>query len=210
MEAIGEEVRNLDSSPLYPYRKENDYHPVIGEGNLNADAVFVGEAPGKNEAESGRPFCGRAGKILDGLLETAGLDREEVYITNIVKDRPPKNRRPTKKEVSIYSPFLMRQLRIIQPRLVVTLGKTAAEFAFEELNTGEEFSAFKEIEGKIFEFEFDGRQTLLFPLYHPAYAIYQRTVLQQMNEEFRKIPEFIGKNKLVLDKLATNQKVKDS
>lgn len=191
MEAIEEEVRNLYTSPLYPYRKENDYQPVIGEGDLNANVLFIGEAPGKNEAESGRPFCGRAGKILDGLLETAGLERDDVYITNIVKDRPPKNRRPTQMEVSIYTPFLIRQLKIIHPKIIVTLGKTAADFAFEELDGKKEFSSFKDMEGKVFEIEINSYRALLYPLYHPAYAIYQRTILPQMEGEFRKIPEII-------------------
>ena len=194
MEAIEEEVRNLKLSPFYEYRIENRYQPVIGEGDIDAEAVFIGEAPGRSEAESGRPFCGRAGKILDSLLDVAELVRESVYITNIVKDRPPKNRRPTKKEVAIYAPFLLRQLMIIQPKLIVTLGKTAADFAFENLNVGEELSCFKDVVGKLFQIELNHHRAFLYPLYHPAYAIYQRSMLPQMEEEFKRIDDIIEGN----------------
>jgi DNA polymerase len=198
MNAIADQVRNLDGSPLYEFRLENNYQPVIGEGNLDADIVFIGEAPGKNEALSGRPFCGRAGKILDELLEEAGLRREDVYITNIVKDRPPNNRRPTNKEVEIYSPFLIRQLEIIQPKVVVTLGNTSTRFVFDYLHVVGAFSAFGEVEGRQFEMFLDGHRMLLYPLYHPAYAIYQRTNLPKMRERFRQIPSILeGENPLI-------------
>lgn len=190
------QVNHLVESPLYNFRLENQYQPVTGEGCLDAEIVFVGEAPGKNEALSGRPFCGRAGKILDDLLCEARLRREEVYITNIVKDRPPKNRRPTKEEVQIYSPFLIRQLEIIQPKTVVTLGSTSTRFAFDHLSIAGAFKAFGEVEGRLFEMTLNGRRMLLFPLYHPAYAIYQRTNLPAMRERFRQIPTLLaGENK---------------
>lgn len=182
-------------SPLYEFRLENNYQPVIGEGCLEADIVFIGEAPGKNEALSGQPFCGRAGRILDELLIEAGLRREDVYITNIVKDRPPNNRRPTNKEVEIYSPFLIRQLEIIQPKVIVTLGSTSTRFVFDFLHVEGVFTAFGEVEGRQFEMTLNGRHILLFPLYHPAYAIYQRANLPKMRERFRQIPSLLeGEN----------------
>jgi len=184
-------VNLLVESPLYEFRLGNHYLPVIGEGCLDADIVFIGEAPGKNEALSGRPFCGRAGKILDKLLVEAGLHRKNVYIANIVKDRPPNNRRPTNKEVEIYSPFLIRQLEIIQPKVVVTLGSTSTKFAFEYLQVEGAFTTFGEVEGRQFEMILDGHRMLLYPLYHPAYAIYQRTNLPAMRERFRQIPALL-------------------
>jgi DNA polymerase len=195
---IEHQVRHLVDSPLYEFRLENNYQPVIGEGNLNTNIVFIGEAPGKNEALSGEPFCGRAGKILDELLVEARLCREEVYITNIVKDRPPNNRRPTHKEVEIYSPFLIRQLEIIQPKVVVTLGNTSTRFVFDYLHVEGAFSAFGEVEGRQFEMILDGHRMHLYPLYHPAYAIYQRKNLPKMIERFRQIPSILeGENPVI-------------
>jgi DNA polymerase len=196
---IENQLNHLVGSPLYEFRQENHYLPVIGEGCLDADIVFIGEAPGKNEALSGRPFCGRAGKILDELLEEAGLCREDVYITNIVKDRPPNNRRPTNREVEIYSPFLIRQLEIIQPKVIVTLGSTSTRFAFDYLNVLGAFKAFGEVEGRRFDMVCNGRRMLLFPLYHPAYAIYQRTNLPGMRERFRQIPALLEEEKNSMD-----------
>ena len=108
LKKIKDEVVALVASPLYAYRVDNDYLPVIGEGSHSAKIMFVGEAPGKNEAKTGRPFCGRAGKVLDNLLASVGIDRQDVYVTNIVKDRPQGNRDPLPEEIEIYAPFLDR------------------------------------------------------------------------------------------------------
>ncbi|MEK7582370.1 MAG: uracil-DNA glycosylase, partial [Patescibacteria group bacterium] len=120
---IRDEVVNLTGSPLYADRVKGGVYPVIGEGNHHATIMFVGEAPGRNEAKTGRPFVGAAGKILDQLLEGVGIDRKDVYITNIVKDRPPFNRDPVPEEIEAYGPFLDRQITIIQPKVIATLGR---------------------------------------------------------------------------------------
>ena len=185
------QLEDLDTSPLYHFRIENLYKPVLGEGNLDAEIVFIGEAPGKNEAESGRPFCGRAGKILDELLNEAGLNRDEVYITNTVKDRPPNNRRPTKKEVEIYSPILQKQIEIIQPKILVTLGNTATDYIFEAFKVGEKYQNFGEVEGRVFPIKVNDQKALLYPLYHPAYAIYQRINFPKMREDFLQIQDLL-------------------
>ncbi|PJF40623.1 MAG: uracil-DNA glycosylase, partial [Phototrophicales bacterium] len=125
---IRDEVLNLTESPLYSYRKQNGYFPVIGQGNHYADIMFIGEAPGENEAKTGVPFCGASGRVLDELIASIGLRREAVYITNIVKDRPPANRDPNKQEIELYSPFLVRQINIIQPKVIATLGRFSMEF----------------------------------------------------------------------------------
>src|ERR1044071_3884640 len=110
LKKIAEEIRELTESPLYTYRKENNYSFVLGEGNENAKIMFIGEAPGEKEAKTGRPFVGASGRFLNELLKSIGLERENVYITNIVKDRPPNNRNPTAKEIRLYQPFLLRQI----------------------------------------------------------------------------------------------------
>ncbi|MEL6151586.1 MAG: uracil-DNA glycosylase, partial [Chloroflexota bacterium] len=120
MKAIRDAIVNLTDSPLYEYRTENGYYPVIGQGAHDAKIVFIGEAPGENEAKTGRPFCGASGRVLDELLASVGIDRETVYVTNIVKDRPPKNRDPRKDEIALYAPFLDQQIDIIQPEVIAT------------------------------------------------------------------------------------------
>jgi len=192
IDTIKKGVFSLSASPLYAFRMENGYQPVIGEGSLEAEVIFIGEAPGKNEALSGRPFCGRAGKVLDELLLEAGLERSAVYITNIVKDRPPNNRRPTPGEVEIYSPFLIKQIEIIQPKMIITLGSTAAGFMFDYLSLPERNLPFGDAEGKVIKVQINEQTHLLYPLYHPAYGIYQRAMLSKMREDFRRIPELLG------------------
>ena len=117
LKEIRDEIMNLSVSPLYEYRTTNNYFPVIGEGDHYAKIMFIGEAPGEQEAKKGRPFIGASGRMLDELLKSIGLARESVYITNIVKDRPPDNRDPRKDEIKLYTPFLERQIQIIQPKV---------------------------------------------------------------------------------------------
>jgi DNA polymerase len=119
---IRDEVLALTSSPLYVYRTENSYTPVIGEGSHDTHILFVGEAPGEQEAKSARPFCGRSGKLLDEMLTSISLDREKVYIANLVKDRPQDNRDPTPEEIALYAPFMNRQI----PEILQQLGHMAA------------------------------------------------------------------------------------
>src|SRR3989344_3154560 len=128
MRKIRDELLGFKKSPLYKYRLENKYFPVVGEGSHNAHIMFIGEAPGKNEAETARPFCGKSGKILDEMLESINLNRSDVYITNIVKDRPPENRDPTEAEIKLYAPYLDRQINIIQPKVIATLGRYSMSY----------------------------------------------------------------------------------
>jgi uracil-DNA glycosylase len=110
LDAIENMIRDLEESPLYDHREKNGYLPVIGEGDADARIMFVGEAPGKQEAETGLPFVGNAGRVLDRLLDSIDIAREDVYITNLVKDRPPGNRDPRPDEVDLYAPFLIQQI----------------------------------------------------------------------------------------------------
>ena len=146
---IKDEVVNLTASPLYEFRTSNGYYPVIGQGSHFAKIMFIGEAPGKNEAETGRPFCGASGKFLDTLLDQISLKREDVYITNIVKDRPPDNRDPRPDEIELYSPFLVRQLNIIQPRVIATLGRFSMEFVLKLLKMPEQTQKISQLHGQI-------------------------------------------------------------
>jgi len=178
---IKDEVLALSASPLYQYRVENKYFPVIGEGSHEASIMFVGEAPGENEAKTGRPFCGRAGKVLDMLLESIGVERKDVYVTNIVKDRPPGNRDPFPEEISIYAPFLDRQIEIIKPKIVATLGRFSMVYVMNRYGLEFELDSISKLHGKSFQTS----NFKLVPLYHPAAAIYNQHLLDTLKEDFK-------------------------
>ncbi len=190
LKRIKNEIISLEESPLYAYRTKNNYFPVIGEGNHDADLMLIGEAPGKNEAETGRPFCGRAGKILDELLRNAGIDREDIYITNVIKDRPPKNRDPLPEEIDVYASFLDRQIEIIEPSLIVTLGRFASNYILQKYGFGEKF-AISKINGKIYKKE--GLNLKIIPVFHPAASIYSPERKKDLVTGFNKISRLLNK-----------------
>lgn len=186
---IRDEVWDLKKSPLYKYRKKNNYYPVLGEGNHSAKIIFTGEAPGKNEAETGRPFCGRAGEILDELLESIKIPRKEVYITNIVKDRPQSNRDPLPEEIEIYSPFLLRQIDIIQPKIIATLGRFSMNFIMEKFGLEDELRPISQIHGKVYNAKTSFGEVKIIPLYHPAVAIYNPNTKEELIKDFKILKE---------------------
>lgn len=189
---IARRVRDLSDSPLYDYRQENDYQPVIGEGDPDAEILFVGEAPGAREAETGRPFVGSAGKVLDRLLSSVGLDREDVYITNVVKDRPPDNRDPTAEEIELYAPFLRQQMEIIRPRVIATLGRFAMRFFLREFDLAQRGQTIGDLHGQVLEAEASYGPVALVPLYHPAATFYNRDLEDVLEEDFRMLTRFVG------------------
>jgi uracil-DNA glycosylase family 4 len=160
-------------TPLATERKQNGVLPVIGEGSLDAKIMFIGEAPGKNEAKTGRPFCGASGKFLSELLESINLKREDVYITNLVKDRPTDNRDPTPLEVAEYSPFLDRQIEVLKPRVIATLGRFSMAYIMNKYGLEGELSVISKIHGKVYIVKGSNKRELkIIPLYHPAVALY--------------------------------------
>jgi len=185
LRAIKDEVLALSASPLYQYRVDNKYFPVIGEGNHDASIMFIGEAPGENEAKTGKPFCGRAGKILDMLLESVGIKRKDVYVTNIVKDRPPGNRDPSPEEIDIYAPFLDRQIEIIKPKVVATLGRFSMIYVMNRYGLELEVGPISVLHGQTFDAETDNSQFKYISLYHPAAAIYNQHLLDTLKEDFK-------------------------
>jgi DNA polymerase len=174
LRAIRDEVVQLTNSPLYQTRVDTNAHAVIGEGNHDADIMFIGEAPGKNEAKEGRPFCGAAGRILDELLEGIGIERTSVYITNIVKDRPPDNRDPQPPEIECYTPFLDRQIATIEPSIIATLGRYAMQYILERYDLDFEVEPISSAHGKHFTATASYGTITIVPLYHPAAAIYNQ------------------------------------
>ena len=194
LEKIAEEVEKLSQSPLYEYRQTNNYKMVPGEGNPDAAIMFIGEAPGEKEAKSGRPFVGAAGRLLDELLGSIDLKREDVYITNIVKDRPPDNRDPTPAELRLYQPFLLRQIEIIQPQVIVTLGRFAMDFILNQFSMGEKGQKISQLHGQLLTAHTPYGQISFVPLYHPAVALYTRDSGEILKQDFQILKQFAKTN----------------
>ncbi len=174
-----EEIRNCRRCKLYRYRK----NPVPGEGRRDAEIIFIGEAPGAKEDESGRPFVGPAGKLLTELLESIGLKREDVYITNIVKCRPPGNRDPEEDEIKACSPYLVRQINMINPKIVVALGRYSARFLFK--NAGIKWRNMSTMHGKVYDAVLFGIKVKLMATYHPAAALYYPKLRPELENDFQ-------------------------
>ena len=165
--------------------KKTATQAVPGVGNPEAEIVFIGEAPGKKEDEFGRPFVGAAGKFLDEMLGLINLKREDIYITNIVKYRPPNNRDPLPEEKSACREWLLAELKIISPKLIIFLGRHAMNNFFPELQISK-------AHGKLLIKQFEGKSTkYFFPLYHPAAALYDGSMREVLIEDFKKIPKVL-------------------
>ena len=154
---------------------------VFGEGNANADILFIGEAPGFNEDQLKRPFVGQSGKLLDKLLNRTGLQRREVYITNIVKRRPPENRDPLPEEIEAFKPYLAKQIEIIDPKVIATLGRFSMNYFLPLAKISNDH-------GKITEWE----NRKIFPLFHPAAALRAGGVMRQFETDFMALGKFLG------------------
>lgn len=155
---------------------------VFGDGNADADIVFIGEAPGKNEDEQGLPFVGAAGRFLNEMLTSIGLSRQDVYITNIVKYRPPENRDPLPSEKAEFLPYLRSQLEVIRPKLVVTLGRHSMDSLLPGLQISKVHGQPKRYNGQVY-----------MPLFHPAAALYNGSMRQTLLEDFERIPMVLAK-----------------
>ncbi|HEU5245396.1 MAG TPA: uracil-DNA glycosylase [Gaiellaceae bacterium] len=160
---------------------------VFGAGNPHADLMFVGEAPGFHEDKQGVPFVGQAGKLLDGLLAGVALRREDVYIANVLKCRPPGNRDPQPDEIESCEPHLFRQIELIEPKVIATLGNFATK-----LLSGRPLGITR-VHGQEQALTIAGRSVLLYPLYHPAAALYTPAMLKVLESDFARLPELMGR-----------------
>ncbi len=188
------EIQACRRCPLHKARK----NPVPGEGPLDAEIVFVGEAPGRREDEQGRPFVGMAGKILDSLLASIGLSRSRVYITNVVKCRPPGNRDPTPDEIRACLPFLVRQLRMIRPRIVVALGRISGKTLYEL--AGKKWRGISRERGKPVEARIAGMDVTLLATYHPAAALYNPRLRGVLEEDFKVLASLLQERRGTRDR----------
>jgi len=165
---------------------------VMGDGNPDADIVFIGEAPGKNEDEQGLPFVGAAGKFLNEMLASIDLERSDIYITNIVKYRPPNNRDPFPEEKKDFLPYLQRQLEVIAPKVVVTLGRHSTNCFLPDLQISKSHGEPKRIRLQ-FKDNKDILEVVILPLYHPAAALYNGGMRQTLLDDFANIPLILKK-----------------
>ena len=181
MSRLISEIKNCTRCSLYKYRT----NPVPGEGPLDAKVMFIGEAPGRNEDLQGRPFVGKAGELLDYLLGLAGLKRENVYITNVVKCRPPNNRDPKPEEIHACLPYLKRQIRIVQPKIIVCLGRFAGSIIFGLAHL--KWNGMYRSHGKVYSANVEGVPVKLTATFHPASAFYKIEVRELLEEDFGRI-----------------------
>jgi DNA polymerase len=182
LEAYGAETAGCTRCRLAQGRTQ----VVFGTGNPRADLMFVGEAPGFHEDKQGVPFVGQAGKLLDGLLAGVELRREDVYIANVLKCRPPGNRDPQQDEIESCEPHLFRQIELIEPKVIATLGNFATK-----LLSGRPLGITR-VHGQEQELTIAGRSVLLYPIYHPAAALYTPAMLKVLEADFARLPELMG------------------
>jgi uracil-DNA glycosylase family 4 len=183
LHALGEQASACTRCRLAQTRTQ----VVFGVGDPHADLMFVGEAPGFHEDKQGLPFVGQAGKLLDQLLAGIGLERSQVYIANVLKCRPPGNRDPQPDEIESCEPYLFRQIELIQPKLVATLGNFATK-----LLSGKQ-TGITRVHGIEQETTVGGNCVVLYPLYHPAAALYTPRMLEVLQQDFARIPELLGR-----------------
>ncbi|QQR53256.1 uracil-DNA glycosylase [bacterium] len=174
--------RKLRPIKVTPHLQATATQLVFGVGNPDADIVFVGEAPGKNEDLQGEPFVGAAGKFLNEMLSSIGLQRQDIYISNIVKYRPPDNRDPTPEEIAEFKPYLLKQIAVIRPKLVVFLGRHSMNVFLPELKISQAHGQPIRKDGQVY-----------LPLFHPAAALYNGAMRQTLLDDFRLIPAILKK-----------------
>jgi len=179
IETLADEIRTCRKCELWRQRK----NAVPGEGNLDVAVMLVGEAPGYWEDVKGRPFVGAAGKMLDEMLSKAGISRRDVYITNVVKCRPPENRDPLPSEIQTCTLYLDRQIKIIKPKFLVTLGRHAASYILAKAAI--ETEGITKIHGKIYEASLLGFRVFVVPMYHPAAALYKAKYQDELYKDFQ-------------------------
>jgi uracil-DNA glycosylase family 4 len=181
--AYGDVVAGCTSCALAEGRTQ----VVFGSGSPNAELMFVGEAPGFHEDKQGVPFVGAAGKLLSKLLDGIGMTRDEVYIANVLKCRPPGNRDPQPEEIASCEPHLFKQIELIQPKLIATLGNFATKLLSGKPN------GITQVHGREQKVALGGMDVTLYPIFHPAAALYTPRMLEVLEEDFRRIPELLGR-----------------
>ncbi len=187
MNSLAEEIKECKKCDLYKTRNK----PLVGDGSGDVEILVIGESPGYYEDLQGRAFVGESGKILDQLLDLVNLKRKDIYITNVLKCRPPRNHNPNRQEIDACVGYLHRQIEIIKPKIILTLGKFASKEIFVRFKL--DFSRISEIHGRLFEAETSFGKIKIIPLYHPAVACYHNEMLDVLKEDFLKLSSLIEK-----------------
>lgn len=190
--AVAGQLASAENAPLRGFREAQRNQVVPGEGSPDAHFMFIGEAPGYHEAKQGRPFVGASGRFLDMLLSRVGLERDDIFITNIVKDRPPDNRAPQKAEIAFYSPYLDRQIVIIQPAVLVTLGRFAMEYIVAQYAPIHKSTKISDVHGQVLDGHASYGAIRIVPLFHPAVALYDDTRRDTLIEDFKVLGTLIA------------------
>jgi len=181
LKKIKDEVLECKKCSLY----KNRNYPVIGKGSHNAEIMFIGEAPGAQEDKTGHPFCGRAGEILDELLNSVSIKRQDIYICNILKCKPPLNRDPEIKEIKACSPYLERQIKIIKPKIICSLGRYSMQFLMKKFGLADKIEQISKIHGSLFEIEIGSEKLKFVAFYHPAVATYNPNMKETLKKDFQ-------------------------
>ena len=192
-ESLNNLKKKLEDDKNIPLKTSN---LVFGEGNPDADVMFIGEAPGFYEDREGRPFIGRAGKLLDKMFDEINWERSDTYITNIVKRRPPENRDPLPEELEAYAPYLSKQIEIINPKIIAPLGRFAMNYFLPDAKISND-------QGKLFWWG----ERLIIPLYHPAAALRSTGILEKLSISFKKLPVALKKFDTFLEERRPVKKV---
>lgn len=185
------EVVAATDSPLYKFRIENGLYPVVGDGSPDAAIFFIGESPGKNESEVGKPFVGPSGEVLDEMLRGIALRREDVFITNILLDRPPEKREPLQSEIDFYAPFVDRLLDIIEPAVIVPLGRFAMSYILKKYDAPDKTGKISTLHGKLMQARVNDRNIHIVPMYHPAVVLYSAGQRETLQKDFEKLRAFV-------------------
>ena len=190
-----DELESIKNTEIF----KNCKNIVYGKGNIHAEILFVGEAPGRKEDEQGLPFVGSAGKNLDKLLAKVGLSLEDVYVTNILKCRPPENRAPLPDEIKAHTPFLMKQIAEMKPKVICSLGNYATKFFLSDCNPDnmEKQPGITSVHGKVRMIEVRGEKIKLIPLFHPAAIIYNQKLIVEWEKDMEIVKKEIAQRTLV-------------
>lgn len=192
--------KQLESKKDLPFvSSANDI--VFGDGNPDSDIMFIGEAAGYHESVQHKPFVGQAGKLLNRTLDEIGIKREDVYITNVIKARPPNNRDPLQEEIDAFKEFLDKEIEIVDPPVIVTLGR----FSMNKFLPGVKIS---QVHGKPTLIEWKGKKIAVVPMYHPAAALRASAIMQQFRQDFRLIPRVVVRAKAVRERVEEDKKPK--
>lgn len=195
LEEIAQRIAVCKNCPLY----KTAINPVPGNGTVNAELLFIGEAPGFWEDQKGIPFCGAAGKLLDELLASIGLDRNQVFVANVLKHRPPNNRDPLPEEIVACQGFLDEQITLIAPKAIITLGR----FAMNKFLPEAKISRDRGI-GRVVDYQ--GQKLVIIPMFHPAAALRGATVEGQLREDFKKIPAEVTRLQKLMNGIVEEEK----